>query len=67
MLTRTKRVTLTFQHAFSLEGVDRSLAAGDYEVVTDEELIVDPNDLAAAHQRDQALATRASTVEPRTP
>ena len=39
MLTRTKRVTLTFQHVFSLEGVDRSLAAGDYEVVTDEELI----------------------------
>ena len=39
MLTRTKRVTLTFQHPFSLEGVDRSLTAGDYEVVTDEELI----------------------------
>jgi hypothetical protein len=95
MLTRTKRVTLTFQHPFSLEGVDRSLTAGDYEVVTDEELIeglsfpvyrrvatmiflpagadqlfsiemvnVDPNDLAAAHQRDQALATATSTVKP---
>ena len=95
MLTRTKRVTLTFQHAFSLEGVDRSLAAGDYEVVTDEELIkglsfpayrrvatmilipagaaqlfsiemvnVDRNDLAAAHQRDQTLATATSTVKP---
>jgi len=37
MLTRTKRVTLTFQHAFSLEGVDRRLAAGAYEVVTDED------------------------------
>jgi len=85
MLTRTKRVTLTFRHPFSLKGVDRRLAAGEYEVVTDEELIeglsfpvyrrvatliflradagrqasiemvnVDPADLAAAHQRDQA-------------
>jgi hypothetical protein len=85
MLTRTKRVTLTFQHPFSLKGVDRRLAAGEYEVATDEELIeglsfpvyrrvatliflpagagqqasmemvtVNPDDLAAAHQRDQA-------------
>ena len=85
MLTRTKRVTLTFRHPFSLKGVDRRLAAGEYEVATDEELIeglsfpvyrrvatliflpadasrqasmemvtVDPEDLAAAHQRDQA-------------
>ena len=85
MLTRTKRVTLTFRHPFSLKGVDRRLAAGEYEVATDEELIeglsfpvyrrvatliflpadasrqasmemvtVDPDDLAAAHQLDQA-------------
>ena len=39
MVTRTKRVTWTFQHPFSLKGVDRRLAAGQYEVVTDEELI----------------------------
>ena len=39
MVTRTKRVTLTFQHPFSLKGIDRRLASGDYEVVTDEELI----------------------------
>jgi hypothetical protein len=39
MTTRTKRVTLTFQHPFSLHGVDRQLAPGQYEVVTDEELI----------------------------
>jgi hypothetical protein len=39
MVTRTKRVTLTFQHSFSLKGVDRRLAAGQYEVVMDEELI----------------------------
>jgi len=39
MVTRTKRVTLTFHHPFSLKGVDRRLAPGKYEVVTDEELI----------------------------
>jgi hypothetical protein len=39
MITRTKRVTLTFKHPFSLKGVDRRLAAGQYEVVSDEELI----------------------------
>jgi hypothetical protein len=88
MVTRTKRVTWTFQHPFSLKGVDRRLAAGQYEVVTDEELIeelsfpvyrrvatliflpadayqqssiemvnVDPIDLAAAHERDQAVSS----------
>ena len=39
MITRTKRVTLTFDHPFSLKGIDRPLAPGQYEVVTDEELI----------------------------
>ena len=38
-ITRTKRRTLTFQHPFSLKGVDRQLVPGKYEVVTDEELI----------------------------
>jgi hypothetical protein len=37
--TRTKRRTLTSQHPFSLKGVDRQLSPGEYEVVTDEELI----------------------------
>jgi len=37
--TRTKRQTLTFRHPFSLKGVDRQLAPGEYEVVTDEELL----------------------------
>ena len=39
MTTRTKRVTMTFQHPFSLKGIERQLAPGQYEVVTDEELI----------------------------
>ncbi len=37
--TRTKRLMMTFQHPFSLKGVDRQIAPGEYEVVTDEELI----------------------------
>jgi hypothetical protein len=39
MTTRTSRKTLTFSGPFSLKGVDRELPAGDYRVVTDEELI----------------------------
>ncbi len=38
-MTRTKRVTMTFRHPFSLHGIERRLAPGQYEVVTDEELI----------------------------
>jgi len=87
-MTRTKRLTLTFRHPFSLKGVGRLLAPGQYEVVADEELIgepsfpvyrrvstliflpaqmhrqstiemvnVDPADLAAAHERDQATVS----------
>jgi hypothetical protein len=39
MATRTTDKTVTFAHPFLLKGVDRLLAAGDYRVVTDEELI----------------------------
>ena len=39
MATRTTEKTVTFSHPFLLKGVDRILAAGDYRVVTDEELI----------------------------
>jgi hypothetical protein len=38
-MTRTKRSTLTFSRAFTLEGGERSFPAGAYELVTDEELI----------------------------
>lgn len=30
---------MTFRHPFLLKGVDRTLPAGEYEVLTDEELI----------------------------
>jgi len=36
---RTRRKTVVFGHPFRLKGVDRVLPPGDYEVVTDEELI----------------------------
>lgn len=39
MSTRTTRQTVKFRNPFSLDGVGRMLPAGDYEVVTDEELI----------------------------
>ena len=39
MTVRTSTKTVTFAHPYLLKGVDRILAAGDYRVVTDEELI----------------------------
>ena len=39
MLTRTTDKTVVFSNPFSLKGVDRILPAGEYRVVTDEELI----------------------------
>jgi hypothetical protein len=39
MLTRSNSKIVTFSSAFLLKGVDRKLPAGDYRVVTDEELI----------------------------
>ena len=39
MTTRTNGRIVTFTHPFLLKGVDRELPAGDYRVVTDEELI----------------------------
>jgi hypothetical protein len=39
MTMRSRRETLTFRHPFRIKGIDRLLAAGAYEVVTDEEMI----------------------------
>lgn len=39
MTTRTTRTTVTFRHPFLLKGAERVMPAGDYGVVTDEELI----------------------------
>jgi hypothetical protein len=39
MSMRTSAKTVTFSRPFSLQAVDRVLPAGDYRVLTDEELI----------------------------
>jgi hypothetical protein len=39
MTTRTRRETIAFAGPFRIAGVDRSLPAGAYEVITDEEMI----------------------------
>lgn len=39
MNTRTDRKTLSFKHPFCLKGIDRTLPAGAYQVITDEQLI----------------------------
>jgi hypothetical protein len=84
MIARSLSKTVVFSKPFLLKGIDRMLPAGDYRVVTDEELIdglsfpayrrvatmifapaqshastlemvtIDPHDLQAAQDRDQA-------------
>jgi hypothetical protein len=39
MTIRTTRTTVTFRQPFLLKGAERRMPAGDYDVVTDEELI----------------------------
>jgi hypothetical protein len=39
MTMRTSSKSVTFRRPFRLKGVDRMLPAGDYRIVTDEELI----------------------------
>ena len=39
MTTRSRRETVRFKHPFRIKGIDRLLSPGDYEVVTDEEMI----------------------------
>ena len=39
MATRSWRDTVVFKHDFRIRGVDRALAPGSYEIVTDEEEI----------------------------
>jgi hypothetical protein len=39
MTTRSRRETVHFRHSFRIEGIDRQLPAGAYQVITDEEVI----------------------------
>ena len=39
MTMRSRLETITFKHSFQINGIDRLLPPGDYEVITDEEMI----------------------------
>jgi hypothetical protein len=39
MTTRSRRETVQFKHPFRIKGIDRLLAPGAYEIITDEEMI----------------------------
>jgi hypothetical protein len=39
MTMRSRREAVTFSHPFRINGIDRELPAGAYDVVTDEEMI----------------------------
>jgi hypothetical protein len=39
MTMRSRRETVTFKHPFQIRGIDRLLPPGNYEIVTDEEMI----------------------------
>jgi hypothetical protein len=39
MTTRSRREIVHFRHPFRIKGIDRELAPGAYEIVTDEEMI----------------------------
>jgi hypothetical protein len=39
MTTRTRNTLVVFHHPFELRGVDRTFPAGEYRVMTDEQLI----------------------------
>ena len=36
---RSRRETVHFRHPFHIKGIDRQLAPGAYEIITDEEMI----------------------------
>ena len=74
MSIRTTRKTVKFSNSFSLEGIDRILPAGNYEVVTDEELIEGlsfpvyrrvATMMLAPTQSSQAPSIEMLTIDPR--
>jgi hypothetical protein len=67
MTMRSRHEIITFKHPFRIKGIDRLLAAGAYEVITDEEMI---EGLSFASYRRvatmimvPAAAPRGSTME----
>ena len=63
MTTRSRRETVHFKHPFRIKGIDRLLAPGAYEVVTDEEMI---EGLSFASFRRVATMIMVPAAAPRT-
>jgi hypothetical protein len=62
MTIRSRREVVTFKHPFQIRGIDRLLPAGDYEVITDEEMI---EGLSFASFRRVATMIIVPTAAPR--
>jgi hypothetical protein len=71
MSIRTTRKIVKFSNPFTMEGVGRVLPAGNYEVVTDEELIEELSFPVYRRVATMMLATQTShsiemlTIDPR--
>ena len=63
MTTRSRRETVHFKHPFRINGIDRLLAPGAYEVITDEEMI---EGLSFASFRRTATMIMVPGAAPRT-
>jgi hypothetical protein len=63
MTTRSRRETIRFKHPFRIKGIDRLLAPGAYEVITDEEMI---EGLSFASFRRVATMIMVPAAAPRT-
>ena len=63
MTTRSRRETVHFKHPFRIKGIERLLAPGAYEVITDEEMI---EGLSFASFRRVATMIMVPAAAPRT-
>ena len=63
MTARSRRETVHFNPPFWIKGIDRLLPAGDYEVITDEEMI---EGLSFASFRRVATMIMVPSAAPRT-
>lgn len=61
MTTRTRQETVVFNHSFHIEGIDRALPAGSYEIVTDEEVIEGLSFMAYRRVATSLMVTGSST------
>ena len=74
MITRTSNTLVVFRHPFELRGVDRTLPAGEYRVMTDEQLIEElsfpvyrrvSTVISAPGQSPHGVSVEMLTIDPR--